>query len=355
MRFRIKFANQLVGVFVLLALAFLLFILASMGINQHWFEKRHYFHSDFATARGLNVGMNLTFKGFAIGKVTNITLTDTNRVNVRFFIRDEYYPRVFENSVIQITVNPLGLSGGLAFHPGSKVTQPLPENSVIPSWDSATGKQWRDQGLVQISTSDDTGSGVLDQLGPIADKVSAVLTSTQSILDSIDSALKGSDSGPLAQTVAHVNSLVGGLSDSVATINDKTLGNANTLIANLAQISSNLASLSGDLKTTRGLIPKLLDAKGSIPTLLNDQNKLFDHIDSIMASLETSAADVKELADFIKSSTPKLGTMLDQSQKALSSGQDVLTGVKNNPLIRGGIPKDVPQPPTYRSYRDEQF
>ncbi len=355
MKFRIKFANQLVGVFVLLALAFLLFILASMGINQHWFEKRHYFHSDFATARGMNVGMNLTFKGFAIGKVTNIRLTDNNRVNVRFFIRDEYYPRVFENSVIQITVNPLGLAGGLVFHPGSRLTQPLPEDSLIPSWDSTTAKQWRDQGLVQISSSDDTAGGVLDQLGPIADKVNAVLTSTQSILGSIDSALKGSDSGPLSQTVAHVNSLVGGLSDSVATINDKTLGNANAVIANLAAISTNLASLSNDLKTTRGLIPRLLDAKGSIPTLLDDQNRLFDHIDSIMASLATTASDVKDLADFMKSSTPKLGTMLDQTQQALSTGQDVLTGVKNNPLIRGGIPKNVPQQPTYRSYRDEQF
>ncbi|WP_455382347.1 MlaD family protein [Salinispira pacifica] len=355
MRFRIKFANQLVGVFVLLALAFLLFILASMGINQHWFEKRHYFRSDFASARGINVGMNVTFKGFAIGKVTEIRLNKDNRVDVRFFIRDEYYPRVYENSVLQLTANPLGLGGGLVFHPGSRITQPLPDHSLIPSWDSAMAREWRDRGLVQAVTEEDMVTNLMGQVGPLVTKVNDLLASTQSVLTTVDGALKGTDTGPLGATLANVDSLVGGMSRSVATLNAKTLGNVNEMVANLATISSNMAILSEELKTTRGLVPRLLDAKGSIATLLDDQNRLFDRIDSIMASLQATAADVKQLADFLKGSTPQLSTMLDQTQKALSTGQDVLTGVKNNPLIRGGIPKNVPQPPTFRSYRDDQF
>ncbi len=355
MRFRIKFANQLVGVFVLIALAFLLFILASMGINQHWFEKRHYFRSDFSSAQGLNVGMNVTFKGFAIGKVTEVRLTPENRVDVRFFIRDEFYPRVYENSVLQLTANPLGLGGGLVFHPGSKVTQPLPDHSLIPSWDSAMAKQWRDQGLVQARTEEDMVSNLMGQVGPLVSRVNSLLASTQSVLTTVDGALKGTDRGPLGQTLAHVNSLVGGMSESVATLNSDAMGNVSTMVANLATISGNLATLSEELKTTRGLIPRLLDAKGSIATLLDDQNRLFDRIDSIMASLQATAADIKTLADFMQSSTPQLSSMLDQTQKALTTGQDVLTGVKNNPLIRGGIPKNVPQPPTFRSYRDDSF
>jgi phospholipid/cholesterol/gamma-HCH transport system substrate-binding protein len=355
MKFRIRFANQLVGVFVLAAFAFLLFILASMGINQHWFEKRHMFRSDFPSARGITAGMNITYKGFAIGKVTDIRLTRQNQVSVRFFIRDEYYPRVYRYSALQLTSNPLGLGGGLNFIPGAAPTEPLPDGSLIPSWDTPEAKQWQHAGLLKPSSEEDAIGNILSQAGPLIAKINEVLDSAHSILATVDGSLKGSDNGPLGQALARANSLVGGVNRTVTSLNDTTLTNLDGVLANLNEMSANLAILSRELQSAKGLVPKLLDAKGSIATFLDDNNRLFDRIDSIVASLQTTAADVKKLADYLDNTTPQLSNLLEEGQKTLSTTQDVLQGVKNNPLIRGGIPERIPQPTTSGSIRDAQF
>ena len=355
MRFRIRFANQLVGIFVLVAFAFLLFILASMGINQHWFEKRHDFSSTFPTARGLNVGMNVTFRGFAIGKVTNISLTDQNAVLVRFYIRDEYYPRVYDHSVLQLTTNPLGLGGGLVFHPGVTPSKPLPDKSIIPSWDDPAAKKWRDEGLVTPSAEEDAIGNLLGEVGPLITKVNELLDSTQSILVTVNGSLNGTNHGPLGQALANANSLVGGMSQTVHQLNGSPMTSITGVLKNLNDMTTSLASLTAELKTAKGLIPTLLGAKGSIATLLDDRNALFNRIDDTMASLQETMADVKKLADLAANSTPQIQSMIQQGQQALTTTQDVLEGVKNNPLIRGGIPQHISQPGTFRSYRDAQF
>ncbi len=57
MKFRIRFAHQIVGIFVLLAILGIAAILILLGINQRWFAKDYYFWSTFRSAGGLSVGM----------------------------------------------------------------------------------------------------------------------------------------------------------------------------------------------------------------------------------------------------------------------------------------------------------
>ena len=45
MKFKIRFADQIVGVFSLFALAALLALIFAIGASQNWFVKKNYYHS----------------------------------------------------------------------------------------------------------------------------------------------------------------------------------------------------------------------------------------------------------------------------------------------------------------------
>lgn len=64
MKFKIRFADQIVGVFSLFALAALLALIFAIGASQNWFVKKNYYHSYFNSGTELSVGMNVTYKGF---------------------------------------------------------------------------------------------------------------------------------------------------------------------------------------------------------------------------------------------------------------------------------------------------
>ena len=120
MKFRIRFVDQVVGIFVLIALAALVVILVLMGMNQRWFAKNYYYSSRFESASGLSIGMPITLKGFEIGKIDEITLNEENNVDVVFYIYDTFYEKVKPNSVLELATNPLGLGGGPPVSSGKK-------------------------------------------------------------------------------------------------------------------------------------------------------------------------------------------------------------------------------------------
>jgi phospholipid/cholesterol/gamma-HCH transport system substrate-binding protein len=52
---------------------------------------------------------------------------------------------------------------------------------------------------------------------------------------------------------------------------------------------------------------------------------------------------------------PTVAATLAETQNALRQAQDVLQGLKNNPLLKGGIPERKDQTQVYQSLRDGEF
>ena len=226
MKFRVRFAHQIVGIFVLLAILAVAAILILLGINQRWFAKDYYYWSLFKSAGGLSVGMPIRLKGFEIGKISAISLTKDNLVEIEFFIMDTYYDKVLPNSVLELTSNPLGLGGGMFFHPGKGPAEPLPEFSYIPSMDLVEAKQLVEAGLVDRPVGEDPIGEVIASLGPILLQVDSTLLSIEEMVDSLNSSISGAGSGPLAgmlteleSTAGQINRVLGDLQHAVDNIN----------------------------------------------------------------------------------------------------------------------------------------
>ena len=358
MKFKIRFASQIVGVFVIVAVLFLAAILILMAINQRWFAKDYFFTSKFGSGKGLSVGMPISFKGFQIGGVTKIALTEENDVEIQFYIRDTFYPKVHRDSAIQLTSNPLGLGGGLVFHQGKEATPPLKEFSYIPSLDMPEGRALVKKGLVNIPKDEDAINRLLGEVEPILNNVNQVLLSVLETLDTLNSSLAGGNTGPLGAILTDSKKVMGNVSvitkDLSASIGD-TMKKTNDLLGNLAGITDNLEATTTHLRDPQGLIKKLLDPKGSIATFLDDNDRLFNQIEGILKGVNDSVGQLKEFAVFVNTTRPQLLGAIEEGRQAIKQGQEVLQGLKNNPFLRGGITPGLPVPNAQQGYRDEDF
>ncbi len=340
MKFRIRFAHQIVGVFVLLAIVAVAATLILLGINQRWFAKNYYYWSTFKSANGLSVGMPIRLKGFEIGKLSAMSLTKDNMVEIEFYIIDTYYDKVLPNSVLELSSNPLGLGGGMFFHPGKGPAEPLPEFSYIPSMDLEVGRNLVEKGLVDRPSGEDPVGAVIASLGPILEQVDATLVGIQEMVGSLNSSLKGEGSGPLT---AVLNDL------------ETTTEKINGVLDDLEKVAANIEELSEGMKDPTGLAKKLLDPKGSVATILDDDNRLYNEIAQSVEELGLIISELSEFISFVNSTQPQISGILEKGKDTLDQGKDVLEAVKNNPLLRGGIPAQLEQPTTFQSFRDEDF
>lgn len=345
MKFRIRFAEQIVGLFVLIAIFSLSLLLVMMGINQRWFAKEYHFISRFDSANGLSAGMPVRFKGFKIGAVDSVSLTDENSVELRFHIFDTYYNRIVPDSVLELAVSPIGIGGGgLLFHQGSGGGSPLPEGSEIPVLSSPRGRELVAEQRVAIPASSDAVSELLGQVGPTVASLRTVLTSLDKLLISVDDLIQGRNDAELGGLLANSERITGDLSR----ISSDAAEDSDELLANITR-------LSRELSDTTGLISRLLDAKGSLPRILDDGEALYSQVGSILASLSASTGELEELLRYSNSKKPQISTLLDQTIEAIGEGQDVLTGLKNNPLLRGGIPENPERQGSFGGYRRGEF
>ncbi|MEW5817494.1 MAG: MlaD family protein [Spirochaetota bacterium] len=358
MKFRIRFADQIVGIFALIAITFLAGILILMGANQRWFAKNYHFTSRFKSGSGLSIGMAITLRGFQIGKVSSIALNASNEVDIGFYIFDTYYDKVLENSILELASSPLGLGGGLLFHPGKAPAARLSEHAFVPSLDLPEGQDLVKRNLVERPAVDDIITRLLGNIEPILKNVNTTLSSIDTLVKTVNETFKGDSQGPVGDMLADLKRLTLKLNSVI----DDTSKRTNDLLESITVITGNVAAITGNVEETTaaikdptGLVTKVLDPQGSIKKILDDDNQLFNQIENILNGVNETINQLKAFSKFVNSTSPQISGMLTEGRQALDQGKDVLEGIKNNPLIRGGIPKQKEQPATFQSYRDEVF
>jgi phospholipid/cholesterol/gamma-HCH transport system substrate-binding protein len=231
-----------------------------------------------------------------------------------------------------MVTSPIGLGTQLLFHPGKgdKLAEP---GSFIPLADSEEGKDLVERGLVDIPVKDDTITRLLAGVNPLIENANKTVVTVNRTLTEINRALAGESSGPLGSIV-----------------ND-----ASGAVANIQRISKNLEATTDAIRDPTGLVPRLLDAKGSIKTILDDKNELYNSINGSLVEMQKTLKNLQDITGSLSDEMPSIAVTLDESRTAIKQAQDVLIGLKNNPLLKGGIPDRVERQPQSQSMREGQF
>ena len=347
MRFQIRFANQLVGIFVIAGVLFATTAIVMLGTRQGWFEARHAYRTEVRTSTNLNVGMPVRYRGFDIGRITSYDLRGRDTVEVDFVVFDRYQYLVSPNSAVELSGNPL-LGGNMVLHPGKNDSTVLKADSFIPEWNSEEAIARREDGEVIRSQPPDAVSRLLTDLNPILDSVEDVLGSTEMALSTLNRTLSGETrEGPLAESFIGVNRLVSEAANRLA--------ESEALLTQTDVLLSDVTSFSGQLRELDALIPRLVGTEGTLGALLHDDERALMQIEMLLNSVNGTIDELNEIAEFFGDQTPQLAAVIEEGRDALVVGQDVLIGLRNNPLLRRGIPKRRQTEAGFESLREGRF
>jgi phospholipid/cholesterol/gamma-HCH transport system substrate-binding protein len=328
MTFKFRYADRIVGIFILIALLFVLFMLVVAGVNRQWFAHQYRYQTRFVSAEGLSVGQAIRFKGVEVGTVKSFKLNQENLIDTEIVIYEAYIDKLKPNSVLELASNPLGLGGGMILYPGNN-DLPFPEEgSFIPSTQFEEGRLLVDKGFAQKE-----GGG---------DLVGDLLSTVPELLDHID------------QTVMSVNSLIITVDRSLQ--GDSAAGPVGDILSDAEILVSGLASLVSELEKAEYLLPALVGTEGAAGGLFSDEADFYGHITGLTDEVMVSLRNLAGLTGALNSSSPQIDLILNQLSSTLIQAEDVLEGLSNNPLLKGGIEANIQVSPSGNaSLRDEEF
>jgi phospholipid/cholesterol/gamma-HCH transport system substrate-binding protein len=335
MTFKFRYADRIVGIFVLIAILFVVFMLVIAGLNRQWFAHQYHYTTRFTSAAGLSVGKSISFKGVDIGEIKAFRLNEENLVDAEFVIYEEYIDKLKPDSVLQLATNPLGIGGGLILRPGAN-TRPSPaEGSFIPSTQLPEGLGLIESGKV----TEDGGSDIIGEL----------MAGVPQLLSHIDEAVLG------------INDLVGTLNLSLK--GEKPYGalgavlsEAEQLIVQVDTLVAQVSTLLESITKPEDLLPALVGNEGIAGGLFSNDAEFYGEITGITDELLGSLVNLNSLTCSLNSYSPQIDLLLTKISTAITRAEDVLESLANNPLLRDGVEERIALPATGGStIREEEF
>jgi ABC-type transporter Mla subunit MlaD len=243
-----------VGIFLTVCTTLLVGILAVLSGVQR--EKSIPYVIEFdESVSGLQPGSDVRYRGVPVGRVTEITVTPTNRIRARVEIRPSII-RVRQGMTAQL--NTTGVTGQLYVNltGGEPEGVPLVADETIPSQPSL---------LANLST-----------------EIPTLLASINSVLVRIDKAL--GEEGQVATIVQDVGRLITVLNTTVAAVGTQTmalLARANTLLEK--EISPLVAEVNTTAQTSRRVLEHL---EPPLQAALVSSTKALQQLEKHLAALD---------------------------------------------------------------------
>jgi phospholipid/cholesterol/gamma-HCH transport system substrate-binding protein len=340
MKFIIRFADRVVGVLSIIALAALVAVIVLLGSGQRWFSKNYHFVTYFDSAAGLSKNMAVQYKGFTIGRVKSFDLTWDDRVEVRFYIFDTYIARVRRGSLVDISISPVGLGNQFHFYAGLGSEQ-IAEGELIPAASSLEGRQALEVGLAYIPKQDDSIGVILSQVNLVLESVEVLAKDLTEALEGTGDTTLGRTLGNIEQTTQNLTEIPGMVQDTL----DQLLGTVDQIVAGVQPVLVNLQTLSGELG----------DPDGTVAMILNPEGPVYTNLVSTLESVAGTVKSVEKTAAYVPAQLPQITAMLTEAQQVLRSVEDTLTAILNNPLLKNGVGTRVENQPTGTSMRDLEF
>jgi phospholipid/cholesterol/gamma-HCH transport system substrate-binding protein len=330
-KFRIRFADKIVGLLVIVAIGFLVFAVFMLGKRHRWLAKDQTYITHFDSASGLSANMPVQYRGFTIGNVKSFDLTAEDKVEVSFTIYDTYLDRVREGSLVELRVNPIGIGGGqFLFYPG--LLPNPPEGNFIPSVNSDEGREYLEQGMAVISGQDDS-------ITVIISRVNTLLQNINSVTLQLRDAFRGTDTKTtLGRTVAELEKTARGASSLVGNVDaglKPSLENAGQITDHIERIAAQAESVIADLKTVTA---ELANPDGTALRILDAGGPVYANLERSLNALSGTLESLELTAGTLPAQMSRVEALILDMRTALAAAEDVIIALRNNPLLRRGIP-----------------
>ena len=291
----LTFSKLRVGIFVLIGLAVLGFLILNSSGEFNPFEKKIRLKARFAAADGLREGSEVQLAGVRIGKVEDVTLLPPDspedaKIEAVMLIDEELNgspisERIRTDSNAQLIATSLLANDKIInITPGSAKGSPVSENDILESGVA-----------ISINQLTQTGNDLLEQINRLAIPANEILSRANQGEGTLGRILNDpSLYRNLDEAVAETKLTVTKLQTTLDKVNSGQgsagrLLNDPELYQNLNRTVSTLESISSDIKAGRGSVGKFM----------ND-DALYNETRAAVVDLRTSAAKINSIADDFK-------------------------------------------------------
>jgi len=284
----VTFSQLRVGIFVLLAIGILVFLVLNASCDINPFSRKLHLKARFSDANGLREGSEVRLAGVRVGKVEQIRLLPPSDVPSA--------PRVEATLTIDSTIDGqpanvrirsdstaqqgspslLGNEMLINITPGTAVGQPVSEGAILPSSSSNT--------VNDFATS---GTDLAQRLSKLSDEISGIVKDVKEGKGTVgrlfnDEALYNNLNATIRETEDVMRAVRSGNGSAGRFINDPAL------YENANQIAIQLKTITEDLRAGRGSAGKLL----TDDEFYNRINRTADRIDKSVEQLNLMVADI---------------------------------------------------------------
>jgi phospholipid/cholesterol/gamma-HCH transport system substrate-binding protein len=289
-----------VGIFVLIAIAVLVFLVLNASGDINPFSKKLHLRAHFADANGLRDGSEVRLAGVRVGKVERIILLEPSpapgapRVEAQMTIDSTIDGRPAnqrirsDSQAQQGSPSLLGNEMLINITPGTAVGQPIQDNAILPSSSSNT--------VNDFATS---GTDLAQRLSKLSDEISVLVKDVQGGEGTVgrlftDEALYNNLNATIRETEDVMKQLRSGQGSAGRFINDPALyNNANEIVVQLKGISD-------DLRAGRGTAGKLLTDDEFYVRINRTADRLDKSVDQINLVIEDINAGRGTLGKLIR-------------------------------------------------------
>jgi len=277
-----------VGIFVLLAIAVLIFLVLNASGDINPFSRKLHLKARFSDANGLREGSEVRLAGVRVGKVERIVLLEPSpvagapRVEVQMTVDSTIDGRPAserirsDSQAQQGSPSLLGNEMLINITPGSAVGQPVQDNALLPSSSSNT--------VNDFATS---GTDLAQRLSKLSDQINEIVVDVKNGKGTVgrlfsDEALYNNLNATIRETQDVMTAVRSGNGSAGRFINDPALYN------NANEIAISLKSISDDLRAGRGTAGKLL----TDDEFYNRINRTADRLDKSVDQINLVIADI---------------------------------------------------------------
>ena len=277
-----------VGLFVLIAIAVLVFLVLNASGDINPFSKKLHVRARFIDANGLREGSEVRLAGVRVGKVERIVLLepspvpDAPRVEAQMVIDASIDGRPAnerirsDSQAQQGSPSLLGNEMLINITPGTAVGQPVQDNAILPSSSSNTVNDFAKSGTdlsQRLSKLSDEISGIVQEVKDGKGTVGRLFT---------DEALYNNLNATIRETEDVMKDIRGGQGSAGRFINDPALYN------NANEIAVQMKAIADDLRAGRGTAGKLLTDDEFYARI----NRTADRLDKSVDQINLIIADV---------------------------------------------------------------
>ncbi|HSE15841.1 MAG TPA: MlaD family protein [Pyrinomonadaceae bacterium] len=284
----VSFSQIRVGVFVLIAIAVLIFLVLNASGDINPFSKKLHLKARFVDANGLREGSEVRLAGVRVGKVERIVLLEPSpvlgapRVEAQMTIDSMIDGRPAnerirsDSTAQQGSPSLLGNEMLINITPGTAVGQPVADGALLVSSSSNT--------VNDFATS---GTDLAQRLSKLSDEINNIVKDVKDGKGTVgrlfsDEALYNNLNATIRETEDVMTAIRSGNGSAGRFINDPALYN------NANEISLSMKAIADDLRAGRGTAGKLL----TDDEFYNRINRTADRLDKSVDQINLLIADV---------------------------------------------------------------